>query len=153
MITLTQRLTATATNNNAIADLTLCLTAEERLRSRCPFTASNGQPVYLQLPRGTILQDGDRLASDDGIVVQVVAKAEPVLTVTATTDLDLLQAAYHLGNRHIPLEITTTYLRLSPDPVLRHLLEHRGLQVIEEIQPFHPEMGAYGHHHSDNAHA
>ncbi|HEY9615279.1 MAG TPA: urease accessory protein UreE [Microcoleaceae cyanobacterium] len=144
MITLTQRL---AENRDAIANLTLSLTAEERLRSRYTFTASDGQQVHLQLPRGTILHDGDRLYSEDGIVVRVVAKAEAVLTVTAETVLDLLQAAYHLGNRHVPLEITTTYLRLSPDPVLRQLLEHRGLQVTEEMQPFHPETGAYGHHH------
>lgn len=143
MITLTQRLAA---NGDTVADLTLCLTAEERLRSRFTVTASNGQQVYLQLPRGTVLQDGDRLYSDDGLVVQVIAKAEPVLTVTAKTLLDLLQAAYHLGNRHVPLEIAPTYLRLSPDPVLRHLLEHRGLQITEEIHPFQPEMGAYGHH-------
>lgn len=143
MINLTQRLAA---NGDTAADLTLCLTAEERLRSRFTVTASNGQQVYLQLPRGTVLQDGDRLYSDDGLVVQVIAKAEPVLTVTAKTLLDLLQAAYHLGNRHVPLEIAPTYLRLSPDPVLRHLLEHRGLQITEEIHPFQPEMGAYGHH-------
>lgn len=144
MITLTQRLAA---NEGTVASLTLCLTAEERARSRQTLTASNGQPVQLQLPRGTIVQDGDRLYSDAGIVVQVVAKSEPVFTVTAQTTLDLLQAAYHLGNRHVPLEITATYLRLSPDSVLRQLLEHRGLQVIEENQPFQPEIGAYGHHH------
>lgn len=143
MITLTQRLAA---SEDTITDLTLCLTAEERVRSRHTFTASNGQQVYLQLPRGTILKDGDRLYSDDRLVVQVIAKAEPVFTVTAKTALELLQAAYHLGNRHVPVEIATTYLRLSPDPVLRHLLEHRGLQVSEEIQPFHPEIGAYSHH-------
>jgi urease accessory protein len=77
----------------------------------------------------------------------VLAKPEPVLTVTAHTPLDLLQAAYHLGNRHVSLEITPTYLRLSPDPVLRDLLIHRGLHIHEEIQPFQPESGAYGAHH------
>jgi urease accessory protein len=76
-----------------------------------------------------------------------VAKPEPVLTATAQNPLDLLRAAYHLGNRHIPLEIAATHLRLSPDPVLKSMLEHLGMEVREEISPFYPEMGAYGHHH------
>jgi len=142
--TLTQRLTASP---QAAVAFTLALTAEERTRSRYRFESLDGQSVYLQLPRGTVLRDGDFLQSDDGFVVQVSAKPEPVLTVTAESVLPLLQAAYHLGNRHVPLEIMPTYLRLSPDPVLRALLEHRGLHVVEEVQPFHPETGAYGHGH------
>jgi urease accessory protein len=132
------------------ADLTLRLTAEERTRSRHRFETVEGEVVHLQLPRGTMLQDGDLLRSQpDGRVIRVIAKPEPVLTATADSSLALLQAAYHLGNRHVPLEINATYLRLSPDPVLKDLLEHRGLQVVEEIQPFEPETGAYGggHHH------
>lgn len=126
--------------------LTLPLTAEDRTRSRHHFETADGQLVYLQLPRGTVLQDGDWLQAEDGAIVRVIAKPEPVLTVTAQTPLDLLQAVYHLGNRHVSLEIAPTYLRLAPDPVLRDLLLHRGLQITEEIQPFHPESGAYGHH-------
>lgn len=125
----------------------LSLTAEERTRSRFQFQANNGQPVNLNLPRGTTLREGDWLEAEDGTLAKISAKPEPVLTVTANTLLDLLQAAYHLGNRHVALEITELYLRLSPDPVLQHLLEHRGLQVVEEIAPFHPEIGAYGHQH------
>jgi urease accessory protein len=144
ILILTQRLTEPM---QGAATLTLPLTAEERTRSRHRFETAAGQPVFLHLPRGTVLQDGDCLRSQDGIVVQVVAKPEPVLTVTANSPIALLQAAYHLGNRHVPLEITSTYLRLAPDAVLQHLLEHRGLRVIKEIQPFHPEPGAYGHAH------
>jgi urease accessory protein len=70
-----------------------------------------------------------------------------VYTVRSQVALALLQAAYHLGNRHVPLEITPTYLRLSPDPVLRDLLQHRGLAIIEEVRPFQPEVGAYEHSH------
>lgn len=142
--TLTQRVTQPVQETPA---LTLSLTAEERTRSRHRFETAEGQPVYLHLPRGTVLQNGDWLRSDDGITVRVVAKPEPVLTVTADSPLALLQAAYHLGNRHVSLEIASTYLRLAHDPVLQHLLEHRGLQVIAEIQPFQPEIGAYGHSH------
>ncbi len=126
--------------------LTLPLTAEERTRSRHHFETADGQLIYLQLPRGTLLRNGDLLQADGGAIVRVIAKPEPVLTVTAPTPLDLLQAAYHLGNRHVSLEIDPTYLRLSPDPVLRDLLIHRGLHITEEIQPFQPESGAYGAH-------
>ena len=144
-ITLTQRLQ----NSTTIAATTiLWLTAEERTRSRHRFETSDGQTIFLQLPRGTVLQDGDLLpASDHSTVVKIAAKPEPVLTVTASTPLELLKAAYHLGNRHVPLELTPSYLRLSPDPVLRDMLAHRGLQVTEEEQPFYPELGAYGHGH------
>lgn len=127
----------------------LPLTAEERTRSRLYCTTDEGHEVYLQLPRGSLLQDGDWLGADGGEMLQIWAKPEPVLTVTSQFPLALLQAAYHLGNRHVPLEITATYLRLSPDPVLQSLLEHRGLHVVEEVAPFQPETGAYGgHHHS-----
>jgi urease accessory protein len=92
------------------------------------------------------LADGDLLQSEAGdILVRITAKPEPVLTVTASDRLDLLRAAYHLGNRHIALEITTDYLRLSPDPVLQAMVEQLGLQVVAEIAPFHPEKGAYSH--------
>lgn len=145
ILVLTRFLPPALTPSEAIPSQ-LALTAEERTRSRHRFQTQQGQTVFLELPRGTVLRDGDRLASEDGQVVQVVAKPEPVLTVRADTSLALLQAAYHLGNRHVPLEITPAYLRLSPDPVLRDLLMQRGLQVTAEVQPFQPEAGAYGRH-------
>lgn len=133
---------------NAIADLTLALTAEERTRSRRRYPLAE-QSLAVYLTRGTVLHHGDLLRSHaDGTLVRIVAKPEPVLTATAQTQLDLLRAAYHLGNRHIPLEITPGYLRLSPDPVLQAMLEQLGLQVSESILPFQPEPGAYGHHAS-----
>ena len=144
MITFTQRL---LTGDGDSAQYALSLTAEERSRSRHPFQTDDGQAVYLHLPRGTTLREGDRLRADSGEVVQVYAKPEPVFTVTAKSAIELLQAAYHLGNRHVSLEITETYLRLSPDAVLQDLLNHRGLMVIEEVAPFQPEIGAYGHAH------
>lgn len=132
---------------NAIVSLTVALTAEERTRSRDRLFLPDGQIIALRLPRGSVLYDGDLLQSEAGdILVRIVAKPEPVLTVTAKNYLDLLRAAYHLGNRHIALEITIDRLRLSPDPVLRAMLEQLGLQVKEEIAPFQPEKGAYGHH-------
>jgi len=144
MLAFTYRLSP---NCNAIATLSLSLTAEQRTRSRYRFTTTEGQPVLLHLPRGIVLRDGDRLQADSGEVLQILARPEPVLTVLASDPLDLLRAAYHLGNRHVPLEIAPTCLRLAPDPVLKAMLEQLGLWVREEIAPFHPEIGAYHQHH------
>ncbi|WP_299487589.1 urease accessory protein UreE [Acaryochloris sp. IP29b_bin.137] len=133
------------------ADLTLALTAEERTRSRHKFQIPEGQTVFLRLARGTVLYDGDLLRSESDTVLRIVAKPEPVFTVQAPTPLDLLRGAYHLGNRHVPLEITPTCLRLAPDSVLQNMLEQLGMDVTEELHPFQPEAGAYGqqgHHHS-----
>lgn len=145
MITLTQRVLNSA---GASMQLSLALTAEERSRSRHFFQADSGQGLSLQLPRGTVLNHGDLLRSDTGeAIVQILAKPEPVMTATAQTPLDLLRAAYHLGNRHVPLEVRETYLRFAPDPVLKAMLEQLGLQVTEAVLPFQPEAGAYGHSH------
>ncbi len=126
---------------------TLSLTAEERTRSRHWFETDDGLRVAVQLPRGSMLREGDLLRSQDSeTLIRIQAKPEPVLTVTACDPLDLVRAAYHLGNRHVSLEITPTYLRLSPDSVLRDMLEHLGLTVTEAVAPFQPESGAYGSH-------
>ncbi len=128
-------------------NFSLYLTAEERTKTRQRLETADGHSVSLRLPRGTVLKDGDLLESDVAeIIIKIVAKPEPVLTVTATNPLDLLKAAYHLGNRHVSLEIKPSYLRLSPDSVLASMLLQLGLQVQEEIAPFFPETGAYGHH-------
>ena len=144
MITFIQR---QPLNPNSSVSLTLSLTAEERTRSRYRFTASNGEVVCLRLPRGTVLKDGDILQDEtNSILIKIIAKPEPVLTVTTQNNLDLIKAAYHLGNRHVQLEITSKYLRLTTDSVLRQMLEKLGLEVTEDILPFQPETGAYGQH-------
>ncbi|AFY59506.1 urease accessory protein UreE [Synechococcus sp. PCC 6312] len=139
--------------------LFLSLTATERTKSRHWFVTTTGERVFLQLPRGTVLRDGDLLQAEPEatvaeppiapILLGIQAQAEPVLTITAPTALELLQAAYHLGNRHVPLQIQPTYLRISPDPVLEKLLHQRGLTVELGSHPFQPELGAYhsGHDH------
>ncbi len=143
---LTQRLLADM--DDVSVSFTLWLTAEERTRSRYRFETPAGQALYLRLPRGMVLRDHDLLASEDGsCLVRIAAKPEPVFSVKAKTPLDLLRAAYHLGNRHVALEITPTELRLSPYPVLQAMLEHLGLEVREDILAFQPETGAYGHSH------
>lgn len=145
MLTLTHRQSADA---ETVINLTLALTAEERTRSRHLFATDDGEVVCLRLARGTVLGDGDVLVDQTGMhSVRVVAKPESVLRVSATSSLLLLKAAYHLGNRHVPVEINLDCLRLLPDPVLQTMLEGMGLDVVTEMVPFHPESGAYGHHH------
>lgn len=144
MLTLTQ---IKPPDGNILVNLTLALTAEERTRSRHRFETVEGETVYLHLPRGTVLQDRDLLQdASETTLVRVSAKLEQVLTVTTANPLELLKAAYHLGNRHVPVEISTYYLRLAPDPVLQKMLEGLNVEVISEIMPFSPEQGAYKHH-------
>ncbi|MBE9119805.1 urease accessory protein UreE [Tychonema sp. LEGE 07199] len=145
MLTFTKHLPA---NPDAAVSFTLAMTADDRTRSRHQFETEGGEKLHLSLPRGTVLRDRDLLLSEDGSsLVLVSAKPEPVITARASTNLLLLRAAYHLGNRHVALEVTENYLRLSPDSVLQGMLEKMGLEVIEEIVPFQPETGAYGHSH------
>jgi len=100
------------------------------------------------MARGQVVRGGDVLVCEDGSLVAVKAKAQPVMVVTACPDhgsaIDLLRAAYHLGNRHVPLEVTPTRLQLEPDHVLAEMLQRMGL-VVETVEaPFEPESGAYG---------
>jgi urease accessory protein len=133
--------------------LVLRLTAEERTRSRSQQRTDSGETLALQLPRGTVLNDGDVLLSDDSVTrVLIRASAEPVLTARTADTLLLLRAAYHLGNRHVPLEVSNGMLRLSPDPVLADMLRRMGIEVIEEHVPFHPEPGAYAGGHASHPH-
>lgn len=142
--------------------LRLDLTADERTRLRGRRQSTCGHPLLLQLPRGDALEPGEWLAGADGApLVQVQAAPEPLLVVTADTPLTLLQAAYHLGNRHVALELKPDELRLLEDPVLEQMLRQRGLTLNRVLAPFQPESGAYSasadphsHHHShDHGHS
>lgn len=145
MLTFTKHLPG---NPDAVVNFCLPMTADDRTRSRHRFETDAGELLHLRLPRGTVLRDRDLLQSEDGsCLVLVSAKPESVLTARASTGLLLMRAAYHLGNRHVALEVADNYLRLSPDSVLQGMLEKLGLEVIEEIVPFQPDMGAYAHSH------
>ena len=145
MLTFTKHLPA---NPDAVVSCCLPMTADDRTRSRHRFETEDSEVVNLRLPRGTVLRDRDLLQSEDGsCLILVSAKPEPVLTARASTPLLLMRAAYHLGNRHVALEVADNYLRFSPDSVLQGMLEKMGLEVIAEIVPFQPDMGAYGHSH------
>ncbi len=131
-------------------ELTLALTAEQRSVLRGLRSTTCGQNVLLQLPRDGVLQPGVCLAGETlQPLIRVVATAEPLLRVQATTTFELVQAAYHLGNRHVALEVRDAELLLLKDSVLELMLRRRGLQVTCCHQPFHPEVGAYSsHNHS-----
>jgi urease accessory protein len=144
-LVLTRRLAAAPATAPASAPLRLALDAEQRTRLRGLRQSLCGRPLLLQLPRGEALRPGEWLAPEDGgTAVQVEAAPEPLLAVRADEPLALLQAAYHLGNRHVALELRAAELRLPEDPVLADLLRHRGLQVRRVEEPFLPEAGAYG---------
>lgn len=119
-----------------------------RQKSRIEATDSLGRPLNVFLPRGTLLRGGDVLVCEDGSLVRVKAAPQPVLVVTHCADhgspFDLLRAAYHLGNRHVPLELQPDRLLLEPDHVLADMLRMQHLIVTEASSAFEPEGGAYG---------
>ncbi|MGB3405830.1 MAG: urease accessory protein UreE [Microcoleaceae cyanobacterium] len=144
MLIFTERLSKSI---NTVIHFDLALTAEQRTRSRQSIHLPNGQQIYLRLPRGTLLTEGDLLkAEQSDYITKIIAQPEAVITVISQNDLDLIRAAYHLGNRHVPIEITSNYLRFSPDPVLESMLIHLGLDLKQETAPFYPESGAYHSH-------
>ncbi len=128
-----------------------------RQKSRFDATDSAGRAIGVFLPRGTLVRGGDVLIGQDGSLIVVRATPQPVLVVrpcpTHGTPFDLLRAAYHLGNRHVPLQLAPDHLKLEPDHVLAELLRQMHLIVTEADEAFEPEGGAYAtapdhsHHH------
>ena len=119
-----------------------------RQKSRIEATDSLGRALNVFLPRGTVLRGGDVLVAEDGSLIRVKAAPQPVLVVTHCADhgtpFDLLRAAYHLGNRHVPLELQPDRLLFEPDHVLADMLRAQHLIVTETTGAFEPEGGAYG---------
>jgi urease accessory protein len=125
---------------------TVTLGFHQRRRSRMRATLDDGSEVGLVLPRGLVLRDGDLLASDDGAVIRVAAAAEEVSTARTDDARLLARACYHLGNRHVAVEVGAGYARYLHDHVLDHMVRALGLAVAVEVAPFEPEAGAYGGH-------
>ena len=135
---------------------------DTRSKSRFEAVDTAGRRLGVFLPRGRVLRGGDVLVAEDGSLVRVRAAPQPVLVVRPCAEhgspFDLLRAAYHLGNRHVPLELQPDRLQLEPDHVLADLLRQMHLIVSEEHAAFEPEAGAYasgGHEHGhghDHAH-
>lgn len=147
MLILTNLIPKTQAISSLKPVLTLLLTAEERTRTRHRFEVPDEQIIFFRLPRGTIVRDGDFLETENGELIHILAKPESVLKIVTPNYLTLLRVAYHLGNRHVPIEITPEYIYLKPDPVLVEMLSYLGVEIIEEIMPFQPESGAYVQHH------
>src|SRR3954471_10320367 len=130
-----------------------------RQKSRFECTDSQARRLGVFLPRGTVVRGGDVLVADDGSLVKVVAAPQPVLVITHCaehgTPFDLMRAAYHLGNRHVPIELKPDHLKIEPDHVLAAMLRSMHIDVTEANAPFEPEGGAYsggGHDHHGHAH-
>jgi len=134
-----------------------------RQKSRFEATDSLGRQLGIFLPRGTLVRGGDVLVAEDGSMVRVIAAPQTVLRITACTShgspFDLTRAAYHLGNRHVPIELKPDHLKIEPDHVLAEMLRSMHLIVNEVEEAFEPEGGAYsagghGHGHAhDGGHA
>lgn len=138
--------------------LTLCLTMDERTKSRLKVALSDGQEAGLFLPRGTVLKEGDILLSEEGDVVTIEAAKEQVSTVYSDDPLLLARVCYHLGNRHVPLQIEAGWCRYFHDHVLDDMARGLGATVVVGLEKYQPEPGAYGgssgghHHHHDHHH-
>ncbi|MEO8019198.1 MAG: urease accessory protein UreE [Pseudomonadota bacterium] len=127
----------------------------ERAKSRLRALLDNGEEAGLFLERGSVLRHGDLLLADDGRVVEVQAATETVSTVHTRDGLMLARASYHLGNRHVPLQIGAGWLRYQHDHVLDDMLRGFGLEIHVEKAPFEPEGGAYvaaSHHAHSHSH-
>ena len=131
-----------------------------RQKSRFAATDSLGRELAVFLPRGQAVRGGDVLVAEDGSLIRVLAAPQKVLHITACaehgTPFDLMRAAYHLGNRHVPIELQPDHLKIEPDHVLADMLRSMHMTVVEADLPFEPEGGAYGghsHHHHGHGHS
>ena len=126
----------------------LPLAFELRTRSRLRTKLESGEEIGLFLERGRILRSGDMLEGGDGRIVEVVSAAEALMEACSDDPLALARAAYHLGNRHVAVELQPGRLRFAADHVLGEMVRGLGLPVTEIVAPFEPEGGAYGSHGS-----
>jgi urease accessory protein len=130
----------------------LTLDFGHRSKSRLRVHLESGSDANLFLPRGTILRGGDKLQANDGAIIEIVSAPETLLEARCANPLELARAAYHLGNRHVAVQIgvfdSVHWLRIQDDHVLRHMLEGLGAAVHAVYAPFEPEAGAYGHGHA-----
>ena len=126
----------------------LKLPFDSRQKSRLKTKLVSGEEVALLLPRGEILRGGDLVTASDGRVIEVVAESENLLHIESDA---LAKVAYHLGNRHVPVQVGKDFLRIAADHVLEEMVKKLGAKVSHVQAPFEPEAGAYagGHHQHD----
>ena len=129
---------------------TVALDWDVRQKSRFDATDSTGRAIGVFLPRGTLVRGGDVLVLEDGSLVRVLAAPQAVLRITACAEhgsaFDLTRAAYHLGNRHVPIELKPDHLKIEPDHVLADMLRAMHMTVVTVQEAFEPEGGAYSSH-------
>jgi urease accessory protein len=132
----------------------LRLPFEQRQKSRLHAQLASGEEVAVMLPRGEILRGGDLVTASDGRIIEVIAETEKLAHVECDGPQALARAAYHLGNRHVPVEVGAGYLRIAPDHVLEEMLKGLGAKVSHIESAFEPEAGAYGggHQHGEMGH-
>jgi urease accessory protein len=121
------------------------LDADERHRRRIVLTAQRGTRFLLDLPQATALHDGDGLVLDDGAIIAVVAKPEPLVEIAVQDAAALARLAWHLGNRHTEVQVVGSRLRMRRDRLLEDMLAGLGAQLTPIEAPFEPERGAYEH--------
>lgn len=155
MIRLTKKLQHNEVESTEVSSH-LSLPIDIRVRSRAKVQLDDGREAGLFLPRGQLLRGGDVLKSEEGLLVEVIAAPETVSTATTDDPLLLLKAAYHLGNRHVPLQVEQGFVRYRHDHILDDMLIQMGLDVHVSDEAFEPEAGAYqqqGHSHHSHSHA
>ncbi len=132
----------------------LVLSFHQRQKSRLKATLDSGEEIGLILPRGTVLKEGDVISTEQGDLIQIVSAAETVSTIQTEDAHLLLRIAYHLGNRHVPLQVESDWLRYAHDHVLDDMVTLLGGTVSVTQAPLQPEKGAYGggHKHHDHEH-
>lgn len=141
-------------------DLQLTLPYDSRTKSRLRTRLNTGEEVGLFLERGTVLRGGDLLEADDGRIIAIIAAEEEVSTVHSSDASTLARVSYHLGNRHVPLQIGGGWVRYLHDHVLDDMVRGLGLSVAVERAAFEPEAGAYSgsagvtyHFHGGHGHS
>lgn len=129
----------------------LVLTFDERQKSRLRARSEGGEEVALLLERGKVRRGGERVTATDGKVYEIVAMREKLLHIESDA---LVRVAYHLGNRHIPVQVGAGFLRIAEDHVLEQMVKGLGAKVTHVEAPFEPETGAYGggHRHDEMGH-
>ena len=135
--------------NEASAIDSIALDAHERHRRRIVLTAERGTRFLLDLPRATALRHGDGLLLDDGAIVRVAGRPEPLVEIAAASAQDLARLAWHIGNRHVDLQIVGGALRIRRDHVIEDMLRGLGARLTPIEAAFDPEPGAYDHDHRD----
>ena len=132
----------------------IILKADERRVQAAHWSGVNGTPIGVMLPEPVLLRNGDALELDDGSIVEVVIEPEPLIEIRGKDLTHLARLAWHLGDRHVPVQIFNNRLRMRPDPALETLLQSLGARLAAIEAPFDPEGGAYAmHRHDDRSHA